>query len=407
MLTMASPGYGQSPGEPPSPENPSSLPADSISSGSSFEDATCPIDESLRDYPFLFNRRYHKYREGSYPFPNDDQEQERLDIQFNLIKQAQGSRLFFAPVQNARNVLDVGTGTGIWCIALADSELFPEAQITGIDLSPTQNEDLVPVNVSFELQDCTDTDWARPLGSLDFIYTQSLFGSLRSYSEYLITARKYLVPGTGWIECCELDIKPRCDDSSMPGADSESELDEDEMTYRRCTNQGGSTTRSGDNNQSQQRDYAFKRWTDWLHYACEKQGRPIRIAKKVKKWMIAAGYVDVQVVTTKIPIGSWPKDKRLKAIGRNWAKLLSDTLPAASYKPFNDSLDWSRDEIEVFLAEVRQSLKERSIHAYMKNYTVFGRRPSADEERAMGRMAPPPLPMNNIGQQPTQQPAVT
>lgn len=405
MLKMASPGNGQSPGDAPSPGNPSPLPADSISSGSSFDDATYPIDESLRDYPFHFNRRYHKYKEGSYPFPNDDQEQERMDTQFNLIKQAQGNRLFFAPVRNARNVLDVGTGTGIWCIALADSELFPEAQITGIDLSPTQNEDFVPENVSFELQDCTDTDWARELGSLDFIYAQSLFGSLRSYSQYLITARKYLVPGSGWIECCELDIKPRCDDSSMPGAESESESDQDGETSPRRTNQGAPGTQLRNRTQPQQRNYAYKTWARWMHDACERQGRPIRIAKKVRKWMIAAGYVDVQVVTTKIPIGSWPKDKRLKTIGRNWAKLVSDTLPAASYKTFNDTLGMSRDEIEVFLAEVRQSLTNRSVHAYMKNYTVYGRRPSADEERAMGRMAPPPPP--TTGRPPSRQPAVT
>lgn len=389
---MASPGNGQSPGEGFSPGNPPPLAADSISSISSGNGGTCSINESLKEYPFHFNRRYHKFKEGSYPFPNDDQEQERMNTQFILIKEAQGNRLFFAPVQNARNILDVGTGTGIWCIALADSELFPEAKITGIDLSPIQDEDSVPENVFFEMQDCSDTDWLRPLGSIDFIYTQSLFGSLQDYAQYLITARKYLVPGSGWIECCELDIKPRCDDDSMPGAESESEDDEDEVIGRKHREKADPRTRTRNGVQPQGQDYAHKRWAEWLDYASNLQGRPLRIAKHVKKWMLAAGYVDVHLITTKIPIGSWPKDKKLKAIGRKWANLISDTLPAASYKTFADALDMNRDQIEVFLAEVRQSLANRDIHAYLKNYTVYGRRPSADEERAMGRMAPPPPP---------------
>jgi len=321
-----------------------------------------------------------------------------MDTQFNIIKQAQGNRLFFAPVQNARNVLDVGTGTGIWCVALADSEQFPEAKITGIDLSPIQDES-VPDNVFFELQDCSDTDWLRPLGSFDFIYTQSLFGSLRDYAQYLITARKYLTPGSGWIECCETDIKPRCDDNSMPGAESESEDDEDEENdFRR------DTKAKRDIIQYQERDYAFKTWAEWMDYASRLQGRPFRIAKQVKKWMLAAGYVDVHLVTTKIPIGSWPKDKRLKAIGRQWADLIADTLPAASYINFTEALDMDRDHLEVFLADVRKSLANRNIHTYLRNYTVYGRRPSEDEERAMGRMAPP-LPPTRGTQ--SRQPATT
>lgn len=391
---MALPGDGQSPVEALSSENPSPLAADSISSKSSGDSATCSIDESLKDYPFHFNRRYHKFKEGSYPFPNDDQEQERMDTQFNIIKQAQGNRLFFAPVQNARNILDVGTGTGIWCVALADSEQFPDAKITGIDLSPIQ-EEYVPDNVFFELQDCSELDWERPLGSFDFIYTQSLFGSLQDYAQYLITARKYLVPGTGWIECCELDIKPHCDDGSMPGAESESEDDEEEEDSSRRRRMRDAQARARNGSQPQEQDYAFKRWAEWADYASRRQGRPLRIAKQIKKWMIAAGYVDVRLITTKIPIGSWPKDQRLKAIGRRWAELVSDTLPAASYRTFSDGLDMTRDQIEVFLADVRQSLSNRSIHSYMKNYTVYGRRPSEDEEK--GRMAPPPPPRKGAG----------
>jgi len=32
----------------------------------------------------LYRRRYHLYNEGKYPFPDDEEEQERLDLQHNI-----------------------------------------------------------------------------------------------------------------------------------------------------------------------------------------------------------------------------------------------------------------------------------------------------------------------------------
>ncbi|KAK5078662.1 hypothetical protein LTR51_000852 [Lithohypha guttulata] len=320
--------------------NTSPLLADSGSSASSGGDSeTFSLDDTMRDFPVHFDRTYHKYKAGSYPFPNDAQEVERMNEQFCLIRAAHEGKMFMADIKEPGNILDIGTGSGIWAISVADN-IFPDAQITGIDLSPIQPH-IVPPGVRFEQQDCSELDWCRPADSFDFIFSQCLMGSLKDYQQLLITARKYLVPGEGWMECCEVDNIPSCDDGTMP------------------------------------EDWPLKRWSEWMVYATEQGERPLRIAPFVKRWMIESGYVDVQEVVVKIPLGGWPALPRLKKLGKRFHTLVHDSLPAASYKTFNEVMKWDRAKIELFLASVRE---------------IYGRRPSADEERQMGRMAPPPPP---------------
>ena len=69
-----------------------------------------------RDYVYENSRRYHKYQEGRYHFPNDDAEQEREDMQHAMFMLLCDSKLHFAPLENPRSILDIGTGTGIWAI---------------------------------------------------------------------------------------------------------------------------------------------------------------------------------------------------------------------------------------------------------------------------------------------------
>jgi len=47
--------------------------------------ATRSLSSSVRDYTFENGRRYHKFREGRYAFPNDEGEQEREDMKHAMI----------------------------------------------------------------------------------------------------------------------------------------------------------------------------------------------------------------------------------------------------------------------------------------------------------------------------------
>lgn len=230
------------------------------------------------------------------------------------------------------------------------ASLFPNARITGTDLSPIQPS-LVPPKVSFEIQDCTETDWCRPLASLDYIRTAVMLGALPSYSKLITNARRYLTPGVGWLECHEM-LLPEicCDDDTLPP------------------------------------NWPFQLWQAYLEEGTTKMEppRPIRVADKLATWMRHAGYVDIHERVDKIPMNSWPRDPFLKHIGRLWEANWLDGLSGFSYRLFGpDGLGWSQNEIEVFLVDVRKCIKDRNVHAYQKMYVVYGRRPSEEEEKVL------------------------
>lgn len=176
------------------------------SSSLNYPDNDYPLLEIMRNVHVRHGRTFHAYHAGSYKFPNDHKEQKRLEWQFDVIRKANAGMLYFAPVPYfAKEILDVGTGKGDWCIAVAENKFSLTSRITGIDLSPIQHLD-VPENVYFEVEDCTDSEWARPQNSTDFVHVQLLMGALEYYEDLIIKSRSYLTRGSGWLECCELDF---------------------------------------------------------------------------------------------------------------------------------------------------------------------------------------------------------
>lgn len=168
-------------------------------SGSEYEvpvSSTASISSSLYEHVEENGRTYHKYKEGKYYLPNDEAEQNRLDLQHLMCKVSLHNRLFLAPLKesNLKRVLDFGTGTGIWAIEFAKK--YPGAQIIGSDLSPIQPE-FVPANLTFEVDDMDD-EWiyAHPF---NFIHGRLMTFCMRSPISIFRKAFDALAPG-GYLE---------------------------------------------------------------------------------------------------------------------------------------------------------------------------------------------------------------
>lgn len=59
-----------------------------------------------------------------------------MDLENHLFLLLLDNKLHLAPLLSPQRILDLGTGTGIWAINMADQ--YPSAEVIGTDLSPVQ-----------------------------------------------------------------------------------------------------------------------------------------------------------------------------------------------------------------------------------------------------------------------------
>lgn len=98
---------------------------------------TASLTSSIERYPVENGRRYHAFKDGNYVMPNDESELDRLDLTHQMLRITLGNKIYLSPIGDKPwSILDIGTGTGIWAIEMGDE--FPDTQIIGTDLSPTQ-----------------------------------------------------------------------------------------------------------------------------------------------------------------------------------------------------------------------------------------------------------------------------
>lgn len=98
---------------------------------------------------------------------------------------------------------------------------------------------------------------------------------------------------------------------------------------------------------------------------------------QLEKWFREAGFEDIHVKKFRVPIGTWPKDKRLKHLG-TWNLLQAETgFEAVAMAALTRYEQWLPEEVSILVAKTRSDAKNRDIHAMFDFYVVYGRKPES------------------------------
>ncbi|EHL01606.1 putative glutathione S-transferase GSTF2 [Glarea lozoyensis 74030] len=112
-------------------------------------------------------------------------------------------------------------------------------------------------------------------------------------------------------------------------------------------------------------DSALKKWGEMVLSASQKIGRPLDSAIRYKQEMEEAGFVDIVEYVDLWPINKWPKDPKYKELGLWNNENLVGGLSGLSMALFTRVHNWSTQELEAFLVDVRKDMKNTKIHSYI------------------------------------------
>jgi SAM-dependent methyltransferase len=264
-------------------------------------------------------------------------------------------QLHLAPIgPKPKNVLDIGTGTGIWAVEFGTgsslilpftilksppsrsislrpsnwhrSLAHPASIVSLVSLSQPINSPIpsVPPNCQFEIGDAED-EWIFPM-KFDYIHGRTLTTCFADPASVIGKAYDAMVPG-GYFELQDMSLQVS-DDNSIAGT-------------------------------------ALEEWQTHVREVGGKIGRVWTNTTNYKRWMVEKGFEGVTEVKFLWPSNQWSADKREKLLGA-WTQAQIDNgmLESVSTRLFMKILGWSKERLDEFLSVVKRDSKDPNVKAY-------------------------------------------
>ncbi|KAK0639595.1 S-adenosyl-L-methionine-dependent methyltransferase [Cercophora newfieldiana] len=253
--------------------------------------------------------------DGSSTTSMDDAPQLQNEDLHHMLQTLNEGKLYYAPIHEPGEVLDVGTGTGIWAREFADE--FPSTVVTGVDKLPIQGSWTRP-NCRFEVDDVRK-EWTYREGRFGFVHIRCLLGCIRDWDTFYQQAYRSVEPG-GWIEHAEISAEIASQNILIPP------------------------------------DHIFARW----NHSVRQAGEMLSPAACMEQ----AGFVGVKTKKLKLPIGLWPMDQRLKGVGACHKNFLKDGIHRLASQLRLNVLSIGEGEVKAFMREMVKAFDNRTLLLY-------------------------------------------
>lgn len=263
--------------------------------------------------------------------PNDGEEQTRLAIDHQAFLPILDGHLTLGSIpRNAERILDIGTGTGDWAVAVA--ERFPKAEIIATDITTAFQPTSAPPNVFFELDDAQE-EWTY-VEPFDFIHMRALAGSFTDWNATYTEVCKHLKPG-GTLEVVD-----------------------------RGTIQ---LTEEPPNSYTSIFNAAFQS-------AAERAGTPVGLDHLKGAILDKAGLKVIKSKTFDVPLGTWSPDPHKKTVGKMALISALEGLEAMSLRLLTKRLDWTEGDVRDLCGRVKQEVMKPAARAYLPYHFVVARK---------------------------------
>lgn len=227
------------------------------------------------------------------------------------------------------NILDVGTGTGVWAVTMA--KRWPNAKVIATDLTLPPQSDDTPSNLSFIQHNANDPEW--PLEKFHFVHARMVDAGVHDWPAFRATCFRHLAPGG----CLELGhvTQPR---SEIPEFDDPSAS-------------------------------PFLHLMKTIMLASKKGGLDYDVSTKHLQGLQETGFEEVEETTLLWPQGSWSqneKDRETGALGLENTLRMLDT--AAKYILTRENFMGDKEADDLIKAGREDLLQTDRKHFYIPMY---------------------------------------